>query len=294
MLFITPPWRNLFENTLTVQFDHRMVAYALWLLALLHAVDARRAQRGGTARSRWRGAVTLQAALGIVTLLHQAPLALALAHQVMAIVVLTIAVVHAERLSHRGGLSRGSVRGRRHDRRSARGRHCRADAGGTARPTRSTSNSARRWPRVSTSLRGGDAKAVVLTGQGKIFSAGVDLLRCSDGGADYVRQFLPALHQLYDAVFFHPKPVVAAINGHAMAGGCVLACCADRRIMARDGGRIGVTELLVGVPFPALAFEIMRCATPPHYFAERPSAARLIPPRRSRAAGSTISSSRSC
>ena len=108
----------------------------------------------------------------------------------------------------------------------------------------------------------------MLTGQGKIFSAGVDLIRLSEGGADYVRKFLPALHQLYDAVFYHPKPVVAAINGHAIAGGCVLACCADRRIMANDGGRIGVTELLVGVPFPALAFEIMRFAVPPHYLPE--------------------------
>jgi len=53
---------------------------------------------------------------------------------------------------------------------------------------------------------------------------------------------------------------VAAINGHAIAGGCVLACCADRRIMARESGRIGVTEILVGVPFPALAFEIVRLA----------------------------------
>jgi enoyl-CoA hydratase len=117
-------------------------------------------------------------------------------------------------------------------------------------------------------LRGSDAKAVVLTGQGKIFSAGVDLIRLSEGGAAYVRKFLPALHKLYDAVFYHPKPVVAAINGHAIAGGCVLACCADRRIMANDGGRIGVTELLVGVPFPALAFEIMRHATPPYFFSE--------------------------
>jgi enoyl-CoA hydratase len=117
-------------------------------------------------------------------------------------------------------------------------------------------------------LRGTDAKAVVLTGQGKIFSAGVDLKRLSEGGAAYVRKFLPALHKLYDAVFYHPKPVVAAINGHAIAGGCVLACCADRRIMANDGGRIGVTELLVGVPFPALAFEIMRHATPPYFFSE--------------------------
>ena len=117
-------------------------------------------------------------------------------------------------------------------------------------------------------LRGSDAKAVVLTGQGKIFSAGVDLIRLSEGGAAYVRKFLPALHKLYDTVFYHPKPVVAAINGHAIAGGCVLACCADRRIMANDGGRIGVTEMLVGVPFPALAFEIMRHATPPYFFSE--------------------------
>lgn len=117
-------------------------------------------------------------------------------------------------------------------------------------------------------LRGADAKAVVLTGQGKIFSAGVDLVCVGAGGAEYIRKFLPALHRLYDAAFHFPKPLVAAINGHAIAGGCVLACCADRRIMANDGGRIGVTELLVGVPFPALAFEIMRHATPRYFFSE--------------------------
>jgi len=117
-------------------------------------------------------------------------------------------------------------------------------------------------------LRDSAAKAVVLTGQGRIFSAGVDLIRVSEGGADYVRKFLPALHKLYAAVFRFPKPVVAAINGHAIAGGAVLACCADRRIMAREGGRIGVTEMLVGVPFPALAFEIVRFAVPPRHLPE--------------------------
>jgi enoyl-CoA hydratase len=117
-------------------------------------------------------------------------------------------------------------------------------------------------------LRGADTKAVVLTGQGAIFSAGVDLIRLSEGGAAYVRDFLPALHRLYDAVFFFPKPVVAAINGHAIAGGCVLQCCADRRMAARGGGRVGLTELLVGVPFPPLAFEVMRFATPSALFAE--------------------------
>ena len=117
-------------------------------------------------------------------------------------------------------------------------------------------------------LRSSAARAVVVTGQGRMFSAGVDLLRLSAGGADYVRKLLPALHRSFEAVFFHPKPVVAAINGHAIAGGCVLACCADRRITARGSGRIGVTELLVGVPFPALAFEIVRFAVPPRHLPE--------------------------
>jgi enoyl-CoA hydratase len=112
------------------------------------------------------------------------------------------------------------------------------------------------------------SKAVVITGQGKIFSAGVDLIRVGNGGASYIRDFLPALHKLYDQVFFHPKPVVAAINGHAVAGGAVLAACADRRIMAREGGRIGVTEMLVGVPFPALALEIVRFAVPARHLPE--------------------------
>ena len=113
-----------------------------------------------------------------------------------------------------------------------------------------------------------DAKAIIVTGQGKMFSAGVNLITLSEGGAAYVRKFLPALHKLYDAAFFLPKPLIAAVNGHAIAGGAVLAACADRRIMARDVGRIGVTELQVGVPFPSMAFEAVRFAVPPRYLPE--------------------------
>jgi len=112
-------------------------------------------------------------------------------------------------------------------------------------------------------LKSAKAHAVVLTGQGGMFSAGVNLIRARDGGARYIRKFLPVLNTMFDAVFNFPKPVVAAINGHAIAGGCVLACCADRRLMARDAGRMGITELLVGLPFPALAFEVMRFVTAP-------------------------------
>jgi enoyl-CoA hydratase len=112
------------------------------------------------------------------------------------------------------------------------------------------------------------ARAVVMTASGRTFSAGVDLVRLLEGGAPYVRKFLPVLSNMFATVFSHPAPVVAAINGHAIAGGCVLACAADKRLMARNGGRIGVTELLVGVPFPPAAMEIMRCAAAPQFFAD--------------------------
>jgi len=112
------------------------------------------------------------------------------------------------------------------------------------------------------------ARAVVMTATGRTFSAGVDLVRLLEGGAPYIRKFLPALSAMFAAVFSYPAPVVAAINGHAIAGGCVLACAADKRLMARDGGRIGVTELLVGVPFPPVAMEIMRYAIAPQFFAD--------------------------
>jgi cytochrome c oxidase assembly protein subunit 15 len=99
--FISPGWRNLFENTLTVQFNHRVVAYVLWLLAMLHAIDAWQARRAIVGAFVLAVAVTLQALLGIIALLYQAPISLALAHQLLAILVLTVAVVHAERLSKR-------------------------------------------------------------------------------------------------------------------------------------------------------------------------------------------------
>jgi cytochrome c oxidase assembly protein subunit 15 len=99
--FIEPAWRNLFENTLTVQFQHRMLAYLIWLLAILHACNAWRRKRAFASAAVLAGAVTVQAGLGIITLLHQAPLPLALAHQILAIIVFTIAVVHAEDLWHR-------------------------------------------------------------------------------------------------------------------------------------------------------------------------------------------------
>ncbi len=103
-----------------------------------------------------------------------------------------------------------------------------------------------------------DAKAIVLTGTGSIFCAGVDLVRLTSGGAEYAETFLPALDGALRALFTFPRPVIAAMNGHAIAGGCILAAACDHRVMARGDGRVGVAELLVGVPFPPLALELMR------------------------------------
>jgi enoyl-CoA hydratase len=82
-----------------------------------------------------------------------------------------------------------------------------------------------------------------------------------DGGQSYVEQFLPALSTAALAVFDHPRPVVAAVNGHALAGGCVLAAACDVRLMS--GGTIGLTELTAGVPFPTVPLEVMRYAAGP-------------------------------
>ena len=100
-------------------------------------------------------------------------------------------------------------------------------------------------------------KAVIVTGTGSSFSAGVDLYRVINDGPEYGRRFLPVLDGLLRAALTLPKPLIAAINGHAIAGGCILAACCDHRIMVEGNGRIGIPELAVGVPFPALPLQIM-------------------------------------
>lgn len=111
LALLSPAWRNLFENVLTVQFTHRTIAYALWLLALLHAVHAGRTG-GWAARQAWGlfGLVSAQAMLGILTLLLVVPIDLALAHQFGATLVLIAGTVHACDLSRAAERQAGTVR----------------------------------------------------------------------------------------------------------------------------------------------------------------------------------------
>jgi cytochrome c oxidase assembly protein subunit 15 len=102
--FVAPAWRNFFENGLMAQFNHRMIAYAICVFVVLHLIDVMRSRVPEAAKNGAllvACAVFVQASLGIVTLLHQAPLDLALTHQGMAILLLTLAVLHAQRMAGR-------------------------------------------------------------------------------------------------------------------------------------------------------------------------------------------------
>lgn len=105
-------------------------------------------------------------------------------------------------------------------------------------------------------------KALVITGTASIFSAGVDLKQILEGGADYAHKYIPILDRVLEELFAFDKPMVSAINGHAIAGGCIVALAADYRLMAAGRGRMGIPELKVGVPFPSSAFEIVRFSVP--------------------------------
>ncbi|MGD2152486.1 MAG: enoyl-CoA hydratase/isomerase family protein [Gemmatimonadales bacterium] len=107
-----------------------------------------------------------------------------------------------------------------------------------------------------------DAKAVVLTGTGSSFSAGLDLKRILDGGEPYVRTLLAAIRRATARLFTFPLPVVAAVNGHAIAGGCVLACACDYRVAAEGGAKIGFPAFRVRIPFPSLGMEVLRYTAP--------------------------------
>lgn len=124
--------------------------------------------------------------------------------------------------------------------------------------------------------------AIVLTGTERVFSAGVDLARLLQEDADYTRAYLRALEDLVQSLFDRSTPVVAALTGHAIAGGCLIASACDYRIMGQ--GRIGVTEALVGFPIPPGALEAFRYVAGPRT-AAMVSSGRTVDPEQALALG---------
>jgi enoyl-CoA hydratase len=111
-------------------------------------------------------------------------------------------------------------------------------------------------------------RGVLVRGAGRCFSAGLDLVEVGELDRAGLFEFLDILDGGFDAAFTFPKPVAVAVNGHAIAGGLVLALCADYLAFAADDYKVGLTELAVGVPLPRVPFEIVRLAMPPRAFSK--------------------------
>lgn len=107
------------------------------------------------------------------------------------------------------------------------------------------------------------ARGLVITGAGKHFSAGLDLATVSSLAPVDFDAFLLDFETAYARLFFFPLPVVAAVNGNAVAGGCILAACADRRIAAQGDYRIGTNEVRIGVTCPSIVLDILRALLTP-------------------------------
>jgi len=112
-------------------------------------------------------------------------------------------------------------------------------------------------------LAGDPPRAVVLAGRPGFFSAGADLKMVPVYGPEDQRAMVAAINKMALGVYELPCPVVAAITGHAIAGGFVLALSTDMRI-ASSGGRYGLTEVKVGVPYPQAAIGVVAAELAPH------------------------------
>jgi enoyl-CoA hydratase len=108
----------------------------------------------------------------------------------------------------------------------------------------------------------------VLTGEERFFSSGLDLIELSELGRGRLLAFLDRLQGLMATLYVWNRPVIAALNGHCIAGGTLLALCADWRILGRGDWKLGLNEINLGLPLPQAGLEIARAQLTPHAWAE--------------------------
>jgi enoyl-CoA hydratase len=106
-------------------------------------------------------------------------------------------------------------------------------------------------------------KAVLLaSAHPKLFSPGLDLITLVDLDRGQMEAFMARFGQAMMALYDLPKPMLAAVNGHAVAGGCILALTADYRVLKR-GAQIGLNEVKIGVPLPWFVSVLLRASVSP-------------------------------
>lgn len=104
-----------------------------------------------------------------------------------------------------------------------------------------------------------ETKAVVFTGEGNFFSFGFDVPELYDYTPDDMTRFVTKITSVFLKIFEFPKPVVAAINGHVVAGGVMLIAACDRRVMASGKARVSLNEITFGASLFAGSLEMLRC-----------------------------------
>jgi enoyl-CoA hydratase len=129
------------------------------------------------------------------------------------------------------------------------------------------------------------ADAVVVIGARKIFSAGLDLPALVELSRPAIEALMEHFHETMRRTFLWPAPVVAAVNGHAIAGGCVLAMQADRRVMAEGDAKIGINEVQLGLPLPVVVIETFRAQLSPAQLARTAQEGTLFSPAEALEAG---------
>jgi enoyl-CoA hydratase len=134
---------------------------------------------------------------------------------------------------------------------------------------------------VLSRLAEAEPAALVLTGRDGFFSAGVDLKVAPTLDADGQRAMVEGINRLFAGWYGFPRPVVCAVNGHAIAGGLILALCGDHRVGSTEG-RLGLTELRAGIPYPAVAMAVVRAELTPSVARQLVLRAELIEPPQAR------------
>ena len=104
-------------------------------------------------------------------------------------------------------------------------------------------------------------RAVILTGSGKFFSFGFDIPEFLSYSKAEFTQYLDSFSKFSAYLFQFPKPVVAALNGHTVAGGCMLAIACDHRIMVEGRAKIALNEIGFGSSVFAGSVEMLRYCT---------------------------------
>jgi enoyl-CoA hydratase len=138
---------------------------------------------------------------------------------------------------------------------------------------------------IERALDANPGKPLLLTGTGKIFSAGLHLPTLAPLGRPEMEGFLDRFHRTFIRLFTWPAPLVAAINGHAIAGGCILALMADARIMADGPFTIGVNEAQLGLSLPSVAANAVRFHVPASRLVSVVYEGRLFSPSEAAASG---------